>query len=114
MNFVCVLCFSTFSLSLSQFLAKTLSYEGAEPTKDSWTDRVDYGKLKHGKRELIKLVNLCSKYFNVLHKEGLKSGPNMIGIFVINIYNNSRIKLFGTLDPNSSKGVLNQTKYTYS
>ena len=79
MNFVCILCFSTFSLSLSQFLAKTLSYEGAEPTKDSWTDRVDYGKLKHGKRELIKLVNLCSKYFNVLHKEGLKSGPNMIG-----------------------------------
>ena len=79
MNFVCVLCFSTFSLSLSQFLAKTLSYEGAEPTKDSWTDRVDYGKLKHGKRELIKMVNLCSKYFNVLHKEGLKSGPNMIG-----------------------------------
>ena len=79
MNFVCVLCFSTFSLSLSQFLAKTLSYEGAEPTKDSWTDRVDYGKLKHGKKELIKKVNLCSKYFNVLHKEGLKSGPNMIG-----------------------------------
>jgi len=99
---------------VSGFYTKRLSYEGAEPTKDSWTDRVDYGKLKHGKRELIKLVNLCSKYFNVLHKEGLKSGPNMIGIFVINIYNNSRIKLFGTLDPNSSKGVLNQTKYTYS
>ena len=79
MNFVCILCFSTFSLSLSQFLAKTLSYEGAEPTKDSWTDRVDYGKLKHGKKELIKKVNLCLKYFNVLHKEGLKSGPNMIG-----------------------------------
>ena len=74
---------STFCLSLSQFLAKRLSYEGAEPTKDSWTDLVDYGKLKHGKRELIKMVNLCSKYFNVLHKEGLKSGPNMIGMFII-------------------------------
>ena len=56
-----------------------MGIDGVEAKEDSWTSRIDYGGLNHASEDLIKQTELCSKFFNVMHKQGLKTGSHMLG-----------------------------------
>ena len=56
-----------------------MGIDGVEAKEDSLTRRMDYGGLNHASEDLIKQTELCSKFFNVMHKQGLKTGSHMLG-----------------------------------
>ena len=66
------------------FTARRCGEDGAEPKEGSWTALQDYGTLenpilKHATELTVEQTQVCSKFFNCFHGEGLKTGKNMHG-----------------------------------
>ena len=66
------------------YTARKCGEDGAEPKEGSWTALQDYGTLEnpiltHATELTVEQTQVCSKFFNCFHGEGLKTGKNMHG-----------------------------------